>query len=100
MLTPVTGAEQSLTRGGAILQDPLIYRLYEVVGVDGQTLKDVVQKKFIDSIMSVIDFSMDVEREEDPKGNRVKIAMNGKFLPDWTGSSSRASAASNRSTRS
>jgi cyanate lyase len=61
--------------------DPLIYRLYEIVGVYGETLKEVVHEKFGDGIMSAIDFSMDVAKEEDPKGDRVVITMNGKFLP-------------------
>ncbi|WP_421681709.1 cyanase [Stutzerimonas urumqiensis] len=65
----------------AIPQDPLIYRLYEIVGVYGETLKDVIQEKFGDGIMSAIDFSMDVERIEDPKGDRVLLTLNGKFLP-------------------
>lgn len=62
-------------------QDPLIYRLYEVVGVYGDTLKEVIQEKFGDGIMSAIDFTMDVEKEENPKGDRVILTMNGKFLP-------------------
>lgn len=62
-------------------QDPLIYRLYEVVGVYGDTLKEVIQEKFGDGIMSAIDFSMDVEKIEDPKGDRVLLTLNGKFLP-------------------
>ena len=61
--------------------DPLIYRLYEVVGVYGDTLKEVIQEKFGDGIMSAIDFSMEVEKIEDPKGDRVLLTMNGKFLP-------------------
>ena len=61
--------------------DPLIYRLYEVVGVYGETLKDVIQEKFGDGIMSAIDFSVDVSKEENPKGDRVVITLNGKFLP-------------------
>ena len=61
--------------------DPLIYRLYEVVGVYGETLKAVIQEKFGDGIMSAIDFSMDVEKIEDPKGDRVLLTLNGKFLP-------------------
>ena len=61
--------------------DPLIYRLYEVVGVYGETLKEVIQEKFGDGIMSAIDFSMDVEKEENPKGDRVILTLNGKFLP-------------------
>ena len=61
--------------------DPLIYRLYEVVGVYGETLKEVIQEKFGDGIMSAIDFSMDVDKQEDPKGDRVVLTLNGKFLP-------------------
>lgn len=62
-------------------QDPLVYRLYEIVGVYGETLKEVIQEKFGDGIMSAIDFSMEVEKEENPKGDRVVLTMNGKFLP-------------------
>lgn len=65
----------------SVPQDPLVYRLYEVVGVYGETLKEVIQEKFGDGIMSAIDFSMDVEKVEDPKGDRVLLTMNGKFLP-------------------
>lgn len=61
--------------------DPLIYRLYEIVGVYGPTLKEVIQEKFGDGIMSAIDFSMDIQKVEDPKGDRVLLTMNGKFLP-------------------
>lgn len=65
----------------AVPTDPLIYRLYEIVGVYGPTLKAVIQEKFGDGIMSAIDFSMDIEKIEDPKGDRVLLTMNGKFLP-------------------
>ena len=65
----------------SIPQDPLIYRLYEVVGVYGDTLKEVIQEKFGDGIMSAIDFTMDVDKQEDPKGDRVILTLNGKFLP-------------------
>jgi cyanate lyase len=65
----------------SVPQDPLIYRLYEVVGVYGDTLKEVIQEKFGDGIMSAIDFTMDVEKEENPKGDRVILTLNGKFLP-------------------
>ena len=51
--------------------DPLIYRLYEIVGVYGETLKQVIQEKFGDGIMSAIDFSMEVEKEENPKGDEL-----------------------------
>jgi len=61
--------------------DPLIYRFHEITGVYGATLKEVIQEKFGDGIMSAIDFSMDVEKIEDPKGDRVLVTMNGKFLP-------------------
>ncbi len=65
----------------AVPTDPLIYRLYEIVGVYGDTLKEVIQEKFGDGIMSAIDFSMEVDKIEDPKGDRVLLTMNGKFLP-------------------
>ncbi len=65
----------------AVPTDPLIYRLYEVVGVYGETLKEVIQEKFGDGIMSAIDFTMDVDKQEDPKGDRVVLTLNGKFLP-------------------
>lgn len=65
----------------AVPQDPLIYRLYEVVGVYGDTLKEIIHEKFGDGIMSAIDFSMEVGKEENPKGDRVILTLNGKFLP-------------------
>lgn len=65
----------------AVPTDPLIYRLYEIVGVYGETLKEVIQEKFGDGIMSAIDFSMEVDKIEDPKGDRVLLTLNGKFLP-------------------
>ena len=61
--------------------DPLIYRFYEIMQVYGMPLKDVIQEHFGDGIMSAIDFSIDVDKVEDPKGDRVKITMCGKFLP-------------------
>jgi cyanate lyase len=67
--------------GPIVPTDPLIYRFYEIMQVYGMPLKDVIQEKFGDGIMSAIDFTLDVEKVEDPKGDRVKIAMNGKFLP-------------------
>jgi len=65
----------------AIPQDPLVYRLYEMVGVYGDTLKTIIHEKFGDGIMSAIDFTMDVDKVEDPKGDRVVVTLNGKFLP-------------------
>jgi len=61
--------------------DPLIYRFHELVQVYGTTWKELIQEEFGDGIMSAIDFEMTMERQPDPKGDRVKIAMTGKFLP-------------------
>ena len=61
--------------------DPLIYRFHEINQVYGTTLKAIIQEMFGDGIMSAIDFEMDVQKKEDPKGDRVVITMNGKFLP-------------------
>jgi cyanate lyase len=65
----------------AIPTDPLIYRFYELVNVYGTTLKALIHEEFGDGIMSAIDFHMDIQREPDPKGDRVRITMSGKFLP-------------------
>jgi len=65
----------------AVPTDPLIYRFYELVSVYGTTLKALIHEEFGDGIMSAIDFSMDIAREPDPKGDRVRIVMSGKFLP-------------------
>lgn len=61
--------------------DPLIYRFYEIMQVYGMPLKALIHEEFGDGIMSAIDFTMTVDKEEDPKGDRVKITMSGKFLP-------------------
>ena len=61
--------------------DPLIYRFYEIMQVYGMPMKDVIQEKFGDGIMSAIDFTINVDKVEDPKGDRVKVSMCGKFLP-------------------
>ncbi len=65
----------------AIPTDPLIYRWYEVVNVYGATIKELIHEEFGDGIMSAIDFSMDIKREEDPNGDRVNVVLSGKFLP-------------------
>jgi cyanate lyase len=65
----------------AIPTDPLIYRFYELVNVYGTTLKALIHEEFGDGIMSAIDFHMDIQREPDPKGDRVRITMSGKYLP-------------------
>ncbi len=61
--------------------DPLIYRFYELVQVYGTTWKELIQDEFGDGIMSAIDFDMAIERQPDPKGDRVKLTLSGKFLP-------------------
>jgi cyanate lyase len=61
--------------------DPLIYRFYELVMVNGPALKVLIEEEFGDGIMSAIDFDLAMERQPDPKGDRVKISMSGKFLP-------------------
>jgi cyanate lyase len=65
----------------AVPTDPLIYRFYELVSVYGMTWKALIHEEFGDGIMSAIDFEMDMTRLPDPKGDRVKIVMHGKFLP-------------------
>ncbi len=65
----------------AVPADPLIYRLYEMVSVYGTTIKELIHEEFGDGIMSAIDFKMDIVREPDPKGDRVLMTLNGKFLP-------------------
>ena len=81
----VTAAIQEFPTKGSlepvIPTDPLIYRFYEIMQVYGMPLKDVIQEKFGDGIMSAIDFTLDVDKVEDPKGDRVEITMCGKFLP-------------------
>ena len=72
------------TRGAGVAMpptDPLIYRFYELVMVNGPAWKALIEEEFGDGIMSAIDFDMVMERLTDPKGDRVKITMSGKFLP-------------------
>ena len=65
----------------AVPTDPLIYRWYEMVNVYGTTIKELIHEEFGDGIMSAIDFSMDIQRTADPKGDRVNVVLSGKFLP-------------------
>lgn len=65
----------------AVPTDPLIYRFYEIVGVYGDTIKEIIHEKFGDGIMSAIDYTMHIDREENPAGDRVVVTLNGKFLP-------------------
>ncbi|MEP1030321.1 MAG: cyanase, partial [Alphaproteobacteria bacterium] len=75
MTVPSRGSLES-----AVPTDPLIYRLYELVSVYGTTFKALIEEEFGDGIMSAIDFEMDIDRKADPKGDRVVITLNGKFL--------------------
>ncbi len=72
---PMRGSDATVPK------DPLIYRLYEIVQVYGPTIKAVVHEMFGDGIVSAIDFEMDIQKVDDPKGARVLLTMNGKFLP-------------------
>ena len=67
--------------GPVVPTDPLIYRFYEIMQVYGYPLKSVIHEKFGDGIMSAIDFTLKVEKEPAPQGERVKVTMSGKFLP-------------------
>jgi len=72
------------TRGSlktSVPVDPTIYRIHEVTQVYGTTIKALIHEKFGDGIMSAINFRMEIEREEDPEGERVRITYSGKFLP-------------------
>ena len=76
-----SGALQRLTAHSQVPTDPLIYRWYEIVSVYGTTIKELIHEEFGDGIMSAIDFSMDIVRQPDPKGDRVNVVLSGKFLP-------------------
>ncbi|MFC4003070.1 cyanase [Prauserella oleivorans] len=64
----------------AVPTDPTIYRFYEVLQVYGPTIKELIHEKFGDGIMSAINFKLDVDRREDPGGDRVVVTLDGKFL--------------------
>jgi cyanate lyase len=68
-------------RSASIPQDPLIYRFHEITLVYGETIKELIHEKLGDGIMSAIDFTLEIDKVEDPKGDRVKVTMCGKFLP-------------------
>ena len=65
----------------AVPVDPLIYRFHEITQVYGTTMKALIHEMFGDGIMSAIDFELDIQKKEDPNGDRVIVTMNGKFLP-------------------
>jgi cyanate lyase len=73
---PATKGEAAPT----VPKEPLAYRFQEIIYVYGETMKELIDEKFGPGIMSAIDFTMDIERVADPKGDRVKLTMNGKFL--------------------
>ena len=81
----VAAALQEMPTKGSVGQtvpvDPLIYRFHEITQVYGTTIKAIVHEMFGDGIMSAIDFTLDIKKEEDPKGDRVVVTINGKFLP-------------------
>ena len=64
-----------------VSKDPLIYRFFEIAYVYGGAMKEIIHEKFGDGIMSAIDFTIEVDKVEDPKGDRVLVKMCGKFLP-------------------
>jgi cyanate lyase len=78
---PATKGEAAMT----IPKEPLQYRFQEIVYVYGRTFKELIEEKFGLGIMSAIDFTMSIDKQADPKGDRVVITMNGKFLPykEW-----------------
>lgn len=80
-ITLLTSSPNKGSLGGGVPTDPLIYRFHEIVEVYGTTLKELIHEKLGDGIMSAIDFEMYVDTLPDPKGDRVKVTMHGKFLP-------------------
>ena len=67
--------------GMTVPTDPLMYRLHEITQIYGTSIKAVIHEMFGDGIMSAIDFELDIQRKEDPKGDRVVVTLSGKFLP-------------------
>src|SRR5262249_27310632 len=81
LTVPTNKGEAALT----VPKEPLQYRFQEIIYVYGRTLKELIEEKFGLGIMSAIDFTMTVDKQSDPKGDRIVITMNGKFLPykEW-----------------
>jgi len=76
--------QESPTRGcleSAPPTDPTMYRIYEGLQVYGTTIKALIHAEFGDGIMSAVNFSLSVDREDTEQGPRVKITLNGAFLP-------------------
>jgi cyanate lyase len=78
---PYRGSSHGASSPAMPPTDPLVYRFYEILSVYGTTFKQLIQEEFGDGIMSAIDFDMNLERQPDPRGDRVRITMSGKFLP-------------------
>jgi len=85
MVLAVAAALQEIPMRGsldsAVPVDPTIYRFYELIQVYGPTMKALIHEMFGDGILSAIDFEMDIQKKPDPKGDRVVVTLNGKFLP-------------------
>ena len=63
------------------MTDPFKYRLLEIVGVYGDSLREMANEMFGDGIMSAIDFTVDMEKITGSQGEtRCKITLNGKWL--------------------
>ncbi len=76
--------QEFATKGEAaptVPKEPLAYRFQEIIYVYGETMKELIEEKFGAGIMSAIDFTMTIDKQPDPKGDRVVIQLNGKFLP-------------------
>ncbi len=73
--------QPSRTPDEAAAQDPTIYRFHEALAVYGPALKELIHEEFGDGIMSAINFKVDLDRVADPGGDRVRITLDGKFLP-------------------
>ena len=81
VVTALAVCPMKATDTDLVSKDPLIYRFYEIAYVYGGAIKECIHEKFGDGIMSAIDFTCDIAKQEDPKGDRVVVTMNGKFLP-------------------
>lgn len=79
--TALTVCPMKATDTDNVAKDPLIYRFFEIAYVYGGAMKEIIHEKFGDGIMSAIDFTCEIEKKEDPKGDRVVVTMDGKFLP-------------------
>jgi cyanate lyase len=79
----VTALQLTPVRGAAAVDptEPIAYRLHEALQVYGTAISELIREKFGDGIMSAIDFELTMERQPDPKGDRVKLTWSGKFLP-------------------